>query len=239
MSKIKTLVVEDEYLAQQLLVRWLSEIQEIELLGCESDVTGAVTAIEKIQPDLIFLDINLSGDNAFQIIHQTPKHLRPDIVFVTAYTEYAVKAFRVNAVDYLKKPFDRSHLLEAVERVIERRSRKQPDSKQEVHEHITIKDGTNMTFVGMDEILWVESAGDYLVIHTAEQHYVHRSSMKKFLQSLSQSFARIHRSTIVNLERIKHIQPRGHGDADVVMCNNTELRLSRRYREAIKAFKVS
>ena len=238
MSKIKTLIVEDEYLAQQLLIRWLNEIPEIELLGCESEVAGAVKAIEKTQPDLIFLDINLSGDNAFQIIHQTPKRLRPDIVFVTAYTEYAVKAFRVNAVDYLKKPFDRSHLLEAVQRVIERRTQRQPESTSDGHDHITVKDGNNMTFVAMNEILWIESAGDYLVIHTTQQRYVHRSSMKKILHGLNQSFARIHRSTIVNLERIKHIQPRGHGDADVVMCDNTELRLSRRYRDALKAFKV-
>lgn len=237
MSRIKTLVVEDEYLAQQLLVRWLNEIKEIELLACETSVSGAVAAIEKLQPELIFLDINLSGDNAFQIIHQTPKHMRPDIVFVTAYTEFAVKAFRVNAVDYLKKPFDRSHLLEAVQRVIERRTQTTGYQQQDTEQQITIKDGANITFISMQEILWIESAGDYLVIQTQHQQHMHRSSMKKFLGVLNESFARIHRSTIVNLERIKHIQPRGHGDADVVMCNNATLRLSRRYRDAVQAFR--
>ena len=234
--KIRTVIVEDEFLAQQLLKRWLKEIREIDLIACKSTVAGGVKAIAELQPDLLFLDINLSGDNAFQIIHQTPKHLRPDIVFVTAYTEYAVKAFRVNAVDYLKKPFDRSHLQEAVQRVIERRLQRQPPAHN-AEQHVTIKDGANLTFVVMSEILWIESAGDYLVIHTPEKQYVHRSSMKKMLTGLSASFARIHRSTIVNLERIKHIQPRGHGDADVVMCNDSTLRLSRRYRDAIAAFK--
>ena len=91
----------------------------------------------------------------------------------------------------------------------------------------------------MNDILWIESAGHYLIVHTADQHYVHRCSMKKILQNLNQSFARIHRSSIVNIQWIKHIKSRSHGDADIILSNDLTLRLSRRYREAIHLIKQS
>ena len=239
MKKLKTIVVEDEFLAQKLLIRWLKDIQEIDLIDCQTSVEAAIEAINHMQPDLIFLDINLSGENAFHIIHQIPKHLRPDIIFVTAYSQYAVKAFGVNAVDYLKKPYSKLRLREAVSRVIERRFKTDKHNVHEQDQTLTVKDANQITIVNMSDILWIESAGHYLIIHTADKNYVHRCSMKVILQNLNDSFVRIHRSSIVNLQWIKHIRPRSHGDAEVMLSNDRKLRLSRRYREAIHLIKQS
>ncbi len=236
MQPLKTIVVDDEPLARDLLVRWLSELPGIELQATASNLNQAIKLIHENKPQLIFLDINLAGENGFGLLDELPADQCPAIVFVTAYSEYAVQAFRVNAVDYLHKPFNRIHLHEAV-----KRARKQHEANLALQQQdnqnpkkLPIKQANHTELIDVASIQWIASAGGYSVLHTPTERYVMRESLSHLEEKLGDRFVRVHRSTVVNLDYVAAIQPLLHGDAKLRLKDDTEIRLSRRYREALK-----
>lgn len=237
MKPLKVIVVEDEPLARDLLARWLQDIPDVLLVGEASSINSALVLLQETTPELIFLDINLAGENGFGLIDHLPDDRRPDIVFVTAYSDYAVQAFRVNAVDYLQKPFNKEHLDESIRRARRRQKTKQVNKQQQLDSktepRLRVKEGKQVEFVNIASIQWIESAGGYSVLHTDQRCHVMRESLGRLQQTLGDAFVRVHRSTVVNVEYITSIRPLLHGDAMLLLRNDTEIRLSRRYRDAL------
>ncbi len=234
MQPLKTIVVEDEPLARNLLARWLGEMPDIRLLGAAASVNGALELVQSRAPELIFLDINLAGENGFGLLDKLPAEQRPDIIFVTAYADYAVQAFRVNAVDYLKKPFNREHLHEAVRRTRLRHQSSKLNQAGSAPPRLRIKDAGQTEYVEIAAIEWIASASGYSVLHTAQRCYVLRRSLRSLQQRLGESFVRVHRSSIVNIQYVASIKALQHGDALLRLHSGTEIRLSRRYRDALE-----
>ncbi len=238
MQALKTIIVDDELLARDLLARWLSELPTIKLLAAAKSLNQAIKLVQQNKPELIFLDINLAGENGFALFDEMPSDYSPSVVFVTAYTEYAVKAFRINAVDYLHKPFNKKHLHEAIERAWKqqqaRLAMQQQMGSQQSPEVLRVKQANEIELVDVNGIQWIASAGGYSVVHTINDRYVMRESLSHLERKLGDRFVRVHRSTVVNLDYVAAIQPLLHGDAILRLKNDTEVRLSRRYRGALK-----
>ncbi len=237
MQPLKTIIVDDEPLARDLLIRWLGELSTIELQATASNLNQAIKLVHQHNPQLIFLDINLAGENGFALLDDLPDEHRPGIVFVTAYSEYAVQAFRVNAVDYLHKPFNRKHLHETVKRACQQHKARLAlqQSIDQNPEKLQVKQAGQTELIDVASIQWIASAGGYSVLHTSTERHVMRVSLSLLEQQLGSRFVRVHRSTVVNLDYVAAIQPLLHGDAMLRLKDDTEVRLSRRYRNALKS----
>lgn len=237
MRALKTIIVDDELLARDLLARWLTELPTIELLSEAKSLNQAIKLVRQYKPELIFLDINLAGENGFALFDEMPDDYSPSVIFVTAYSEYAVKAFRINAVDYLHKPFNRKHLHEAINRACQQQQARLALQQmgQQSPEVLQVKQANGVELVDVSSIQWIASAGGYSVVHTLTDRYVMRESLSHLESKLGGRFVRVHRSTVVNLDYVAAIQPLLHGDAILRLKNDTEIRLSRRYREALKS----
>ncbi|GAB4185165.1 MAG: LytTR family DNA-binding domain-containing protein [Wenzhouxiangellaceae bacterium] len=236
-TELKVAVVEDEPLALDLLNRWLEELSDVTVVGAASSVKGARHLLATKRCDLLLLDINLADESGLQWYQELPQNRRPEVVFVTAYSEFAVQAFRVDAVDYLLKPFDQQQLYDALERFRQRHASRQLLSSSDEYrqrEKLRIKEGDWSELVEIGSIRWIESAGGYSVLHTAECRHVIRDSLSALETRLGTSFQRVHRSRIVNLHYVTRYKPLLHGDALLCLCDGTELRLSRRYRQVLE-----
>jgi two-component system LytT family response regulator len=247
---IRTLIVDDEPLAREKLLGFLEKELDIEVVGECRDGKEALLEIEEAIPDLVFLDIQMPEMDGFEVLEHLDKEKLPIVVFVTAYDQYALKAFDVHAVDYLLKPFDRERLTEALARVRVEVERKQVgDMKRqllaliadvgtrrpEYPERLVIKTSGRVIFLKVDEIDWIDAAGNYVKLHTGEEGHSLRETMGRLEKRLDPGkFLRIHRSTIVNIERIKELQQQFHGDYLVVLKNGQRLTLSRSYRDRIQ-----
>ena len=213
------------------------------------DGTEAIDAIGGFEPDLVFLDVQMPGASGFEVIEAVGAARMPLVVFVTAYDQYALRAFDVHALDYLLKPFDRERFHEALvrarqtlERAVERRSRaasararagSQADAQR--LDRFVIKSGGRVFFVRADEIDWIEAAGNYVKLHVGNDAHLFRETMNAIEAQLdSDTFFRIHRSHIVNIERVKELQPWFNGEYVVVPANGTRLTLSRSYRDKLQ-----
>lgn len=253
-SKINVLIVDDEPLARDTLRMLLEDQDDIQIAGEAANGNEAVSFIESESPDLVFLDIQMPGKNGFEVIEEVGTRSMPYVVFATAYDEYAVKAFRTNALDYLLKPFDDDLFEEALDRARQRlrqdrendlttrlesllasRGNGNPSDNSEpdgtAHANrILVRDRDRIRFVSIDEIRWIEAAGDYVVLHTESKKHLIRATMTGMTKRLPRDrFARIHRSSIVNMEFVREVRPYFHGDYMVYMTDGKELRLSRRY----------
>jgi two-component system LytT family response regulator len=243
--KVRVLVVDDEPLARERLTTLLADDPEVELIGSCADGPSAVAAIRGESPDLVFLDVQMPGCDGFGVVNAIGPDRMPITIFVTAYDRYALQAFEARALDYLLKPFDRDRFTVAIGRA-KQELRRERDSG--VHEklqalledvkpsstgldRLAIKSGGSVHFLRADEIDWVEAAGNYTRLHVGKQIHLLRETMTALETRLDpKRFARIHRSTIVNLERVKELQPYFHGDYIVLMRDGTQLTLSRNYR---------
>jgi two-component system LytT family response regulator len=245
----KTLIVDDEALARDRLRQLLEGESEVQIIGECADGREAVAAIQRDSPDLIFLDIQMPELDGFGVLEAIKTDLMPVIVFVTAYDRFALKAFDVHAVDYLLKPFDRErfqvalrHALEQVKQrgdksLAERQSAALVELKPPAKpaERLPIKSGGRVIFVRVDDIDWVEAAHNYIVLHVQKDSHLLRETMNAFEARLSpDKFVRISRSTIVNIDRIKELQPLFYGEYTVTLQNGTRLTLSRRYRDKLQ-----
>ena len=245
----RTLIVDDETLARDRLRHLLQAEPEIQIVGECTDGREAVETIQRELPDLIFLDIQMPELDGFGVLEAIKDRPMPVIVFVTAYNQFALKAFDVHAVDYLLKPFDRErfqvalrHALEQVKHrsdksLAERQSAALAELKppSKTSERLPIKSGGRVIFVRIDEIDWVEAAHNYIVLHVNKDSHLLRETMNAFEARLSpDKFVRISRSTIVNIDRIKELQPMFYGEYTVTLQNGTRLTLSRRYRDKLQ-----
>jgi two-component system LytT family response regulator len=248
MTKIRTLVVDDEPIARARVVSLLREEADIEVVGECANGRQAASAIELANPDLLFLDIQMPEVDGLDLARTIQSSGTPAVVFVTAYDEYALRAFEVHALDYLLKPFSaerfRSALGHAREHVSRRRKMAvgaEPGPKTPSHEHgprrhrLMIKSSGRIHFVRMADIDWCEAAGNYVRVHVGQHEHLMRDTMNRLETELDpQQFVRIHRSTIVNVDRIQEMQSSFNGEYVVLLRTGTRLTLSRGYRDALQ-----
>jgi two-component system LytT family response regulator len=239
-AKIRTLVVDDEPIARARMVSLLREEHDIELVGECSSGLQAKSAIESTTPDLLFLDIQMPEMNGLDLARALQSAGTPAVVFVTAYDDYAVRAFEVHALDYLLKPFSaerfRSALGHAREFVAKRRATGLPPREGGRRNRLMIKSNGRIHFLRMADIDWCEAAGNYVRVHAGPQCYLVRDTMSHLESELDpQQFIRIHRSTIVNVDRVQEMQSSFNGEYVVLLRGGTRLTLSRGYRDAIHA----
>lgn len=256
-NKIRTLIVDDEPLARQNLRLLLKDDPEIEIIAECGSGHEAVRIIEADQPDLLFLDIQMPEMNGFDVIERIDTQRLPAIVFVTAFDQYALQAFEVHALDYLLKPFDDARFEKALrqaktqveQREVNALSRKlfalledrdaTRAEKPEPTKFLTrlmIKSASRVFFLKVDEIDWIGAEDYYVKLHTGRKSHLLRETMNDMEARLDPvKFLRIHRSTIVNIDRIKEMHPHFNGDYMVILHDGTELKLSRSRREQVQA----
>jgi two-component system, LytTR family, response regulator len=240
MNKIRTLIVEDERLARELLKKFLEDIPEIELTGECSNGFDAVKKINAEKPDLLFLDIQMPKLNGFEMLELLDE--QPLVIFTTAYNEYAIKAFEVNAVDYLLKPYSEERLRDAVDKVKEKL--RSPEHRPTVFpitadgkylDRIAVKDGSNIFIIPADEIKYIEAQDDYVMIYTAQRKYLKQKTMKYYEENLDpKEFVRIHRSYITALKEIKQIDLLEKETYQVILSDKKKLPVSRTGYERLK-----
>lgn len=241
---IRTIIVDDVELARER-TKMLLDDGEIEIVAECSNGREAIEAIRQLQPDLVFLDVQMPKIGGFEVIETIGVEKMPVVIFVTAYDEFALRAFEVNAIDYLLKPFDELRLAKAVARA-KREIGKQGSSDglvgrlrkllDEVRiepmylKRIPVKSSRGTTLVLTEEIDWISSAGHYLELHVGRETHLIRQKLSNLEMKLDPArFMRIHRSTIVNLDRIKSFHPLFNGDQLLVLKDGRELNLSRTY----------
>ena len=253
--KLRALIVDDEPLARDVIRFFLAEEPDVEVIGESQNGREAVRTIRNSKPDLVFLDVQMPGWSGFDVLAEIGPATVPAILFVTAFDRYALRAFEVHAVDYLLKPIAEARLREALRRVRERlgnRALRQeaerlgrllgsldptPTSSSSAIrdeagwvERLTVKQRGKVSIVPVEELEWVEAAGDYVYLHGRRSKSLLRESLKNLESRLSpHRFLRIHRSVIINLERLQEARSIGHGEYRVVLTNGTVLKVSRSY----------
>lgn len=254
-TRARVVIVDDEPLGLEKLRGLLGKEMRVELVGEATNGDDAVRRIRELRPDLVFLDINLPGRTGFSVVEDLGDDLPRAIVFVTAHNEFALKAFEVNAVDYLLKPYDRHRFQAALDRSLERLSRPAnrelttqlnallaqfPGRTEGNAGRIAIKSAGRILFVNIQEIDWVGSADNYVEIHTGGQTHLLRETLNSMERRLEgDPFVRISRTTIVNRHRIRELQPLFHGEYAILLQSGTRLTLSRSYREQLPRLGVS
>jgi two-component system LytT family response regulator len=235
-------------LARKKIRTLLASERDIEIIGECGDGRSALSLITEQTPDLIFLDVQMPELDGFGVLEALELQPMPWVIFVTAYDQYALRAFEVHALDYLLKPFDRERFQKALQRARTQIERARPgdhgqqllalleelQSKKHL-ERFVIKSAGRIFFLRADEIDWMESAGNYIRLHIGPETHLMRETMTDLEAKLDPNrFLRIHRSTMVNLERIKELQPWFHGDYVVILKDGTRLTLSRSYRDKLR-----
>ncbi|MDQ1522525.1 MAG: two-component system, LytTR family, response regulator [Pyrinomonadaceae bacterium] len=249
MNTIRTLIVDDEPLARERIKRFLADERDLELVGECAAGREAVAAIHALRPDLVFLDIQIPELDGFGVVKAVGVAEMPAVIFVTAYDRYALQAFDVNALDYLLKPYNHERFRKAVERA---RAQLSNGAKGELNERLLsllenfkteptrhlerlmIKSSGRVFFLRADELDWIEAEGNYLRLHAGKESHLLRETMNRLASKLDpDKFLRIHRSTLVNIERIKELQPLFSGDYVVILRDGKQLTLSRSYRDKL------
>jgi len=246
MNNISALIVDDEKPAREKIKTFLKEESFISSIFEAKNGVEAVEIIKRGKADIVFLDIQMPGINGFEVIEKVGVENMPIIVFVTAYDEYAIQAFEVQAVDYLLKPFDQKRFRRSLNRALEQRELKNKNvfvikklleeikKERKYLRKILVKKGQGSLFLDTDEIFYIAAEKEYIMLYTEKESYLVRGTMKKMEQHLNpKRFARVHRSFIVNIDYIKEIQPWFHGDKIIVMKNGKELKFSRRFRSRL------
>jgi two-component system LytT family response regulator len=262
MASIRTLIVDDEPLARRGLHLHLQRHADIEIVGEAGSGDQALKAIAELRPQLMFLDVQMPGIDGFGVVRALPATQVPLTVFVTAFDQYAIAAFAASALDYLLKPVDHRRLDEAVGRARTRLAARKAEDHYErllklvagspdvarpqldallLDEDIrkggklSIRDGQRLLRVELDAIRWVDAAGDYICIHTNDHTHVLRGTMQELERRLDpRRFARVHRSSIVNLDRVRLVRPHHNGEFFLMLDSGHELKLSRSYRDKVR-----
>jgi two-component system LytT family response regulator len=236
--RIRTLIVDDEPLARSNLAVLLRPDSEVEIVGECGSGEEALAAIRGEKPDLVFLDVQMPECDGFDVLEMLGSDLTPAIVFVTAYDQYALQAFEAGALDYILKPFDNARFERALVRAKERiaRGRNRSNDLPVKLDRLAIKSVGQVLFVKVSEIDWIEAADYYACLHVGAKSHLLRRSMAELEQELDPNlFARIHRSTIVNLNRVRGLKLGEDGEYEVLLENGARLRLSQRYRRQLQA----
>jgi two-component system LytT family response regulator len=245
-SKIKVIIIDDESLARQITKSYLSTKKDFEIIAECSNGFDAIKKINELKPDLIFLDIQMPKLTGFEMLELIEEP--PVIIFTTAYDHFAIKAFEVNAIDYLLKPFseerfeaalqkavlqlgDRFKQNSAIENII-----KTTDEKIEFLERVVIKDGPKITVIPVGEIKWIEAQDDYVLINTEKGRYLKQKTMKYFDSHLNENqFVRVHRSFIINVDFIQHLEQTETESYRLVLKNGKEIPVSKTGLQRLKS----
>lgn len=231
---IRTVIVEDEPLGRALIRELLRNDSEVKVVGECTNGHEAIAVIEDQKPDLVFLDVRMPEVDGFDVLSALPASQSPVIVFVTAYDEYAVRAFEVNAVDYLLKPFDRERFHRALTRAKDQ-IRRAPGEQRQYSERLVVKSGGRIFFLKTEEVDWIAAEGNYVRLHVKTESFLLRTTITNLEQQLDPSkFARIHRSQIVNIDRIRELRPWWHGEYRVLLKDGSQLTLTRSYRHRLR-----
>ena len=243
---IRALIVDDEPLARKSLLRHLRPHEIVEIIGECSDGRSAIAAILNCRPDLVFLDIQMPEMDGFQVIERIGPQRMPALIFVTAYDQYALRAFDANALDYLLKPFRKERLDQALARAAERISRRADTdaaaritaamdaiaAREHYLERIPVSHNGRIVFITVEQIEWIESAGNYARLHAGNSHHEIRETLTSLENKLDpKQFARVHRSAIVNLHRVKEVHPWFHGYHVILLQSGQKVRMSRYQHE--------
>ena len=246
MAKIRTLIVDDESVARRRIRRLLSTDPEIGVIGECSDGSTAGETIARERPDLVFLDIQMPERDGFEVVAALDPDALPAIVFVTAFDRYALQAFDVHAIDYLLKPYTPERFRTAVQRAKARIQGSRVDASlasfaQALRERpryvarLPVKTTGKIVLVDVGTVDWIEAADNYVRLHVGAREYLHRETLAGLERQLDPDhFARIHRSVIVQIDRIVELHPASHGDMDLVLRNGTTLTVSRTFRDNIE-----
>jgi two-component system LytT family response regulator len=244
---LRALVVDDEVLARKALLRLLKSELGITVIGQCGDGESAVDTIRRARPDLVFLDVQMPEMDGFQVVETVGVEQMPVTIFVTAFDRYALKAFDANAVDYLLKPFAADRLSRALARARDRCTGRQDDeaarrlfslldrtrSQSDYAQRLTVSMRGRIIFIPVADIDWIEAEGNYARLHVQRRAYEVRETLQSLMDKLDpRDFIRIHRSTIVNLHRIREVQPWFQGSHIVLLHSGEELRMSRYQRDA-------
>ena len=248
-DRLRVLVVDDEPLARAGLTRMLAAHADLELAGECSDGSAAIDSIESSRPDLVLLDVEMPELSGFEVLRAVGPDAMPAVIFVTAFDKYAVDAFEAGALDYVLKPVDPERLNEALERArgdLRNRNRAPMETKlrelllrlaerEGFAKRIVVKGGGRVQFVQVTEIDWIEAADNYVKIHADERSLLHRETLASLERVLDPvDFVRIHRSTIVRMDRVRELRPVARGDALLTLVDGTQLPVSRRFRSRIE-----
>ena len=245
-SKLKILVVDDEPAARKKIVAFLQNEEERYLIEEAKNGLEAAEMIDAFKPELIFLDIQMPGMTGFELIKSVGAENMPAIVFTTAYDQYAIDAFEVNAVDYLLKPFDNTRFQKSFLRALEEiKLKKNPvkmienllvglDAEKKSIDKFLVKKGQKYFFVPVEKVFSITAEDKYVQVSTENESYLIRETISSLEEKLpADAFKKIHRSTIININYVKEIQPWSHGDFIVIMMNSKKLNASRKYRSSI------
>jgi two-component system LytT family response regulator len=244
---MRALIVDDEVLARTALLRLLKRERDISIVGQCGDGESAVQTIQQEKPDLVFLDVQMPEMNGFEVVESIGAKAMPVTIFVTAFDRYAIRAFDSNAVDYLLKPFAPERLARALTRARDRCfGRQDKESAQRLFalldsrlqsdyaRRLAVPVNGRIVFVPVDEIDWIQAEGNYARLHVSRKIYDVRETLQALMEKLDpREFIRIHRSTIVNVRRIREVQPWFQGSHIVVLQTGEELRMSRYQRNAV------
>jgi two-component system, LytTR family, response regulator len=234
MTPIGALVVDDEPLARANIVNLLRTDPEISVLGECGSGTDAVRAARELRPSLLFLDVQMPGCDGFDVLESLGVDMPPAVVFVTAYDRYALKAFEAEALDYLLKPFTDARFFRVLSRAKASLARRPLENGR--CERIPIRSAGRISFLPAEEIDWIEAADYYASLHIGARTHLLRRSMTDLERDLESShFCRIHRSAIVNLSRVRDVCLDAGGEYEVVLRDETRLKVSRGYREKLQA----
>lgn len=259
-TRIRTIIVDDEELARRGIELRLAEHPDFELVAQCANGREAVEAVTREHPDVMFLDIQMPGLTGFDVLARVPQESLPIIVFVTAFDRFALDAFEANALDYLLKPINEKRFVDALERVrtlwrqrqaLAQREQmmrllaahqgagtlEKTSSPKQYADHVAIRDERGIERLPVERIDWIDAAGDYMCIHASGRTYVLRETMKALETILDpQRFQRVHRSTIVNLERVRRLRPYSNGEYFLTLIDGQEVKLSRSYRDKVHEF---
>jgi two-component system LytT family response regulator len=257
---VRTLIVDDERMARKRILTLLAADADVDVVGECTNGRDAVATITSEQPDLVFLDIQMPELDGFGVVQAVGVQRMPVTVFVTAFDQHALKAFEAHALDYLTKPFDRERFETSLGRAKQQvqlraaasSARTAADDsepalnarlvallsgmerRQQYAERLMVKNAGRVLFLRVEEIDWIEAAGSYVRLHVGRDGHLLHEGIAALMNRLDPSrFARVHRSTIVNLDRVREMQPWFHGDAIAILRDGTRLQVSRTYREAL------
>jgi two-component system, LytTR family, response regulator len=243
----RTLIVDDEPLARRRLRTLLSSEAGIEIIGEAGSGTAAVIAIKTERPDLLLLDIQMPGKDGFEVLQEVAGVHEPVVIFITAHDEHAIRAFDVQALDYVLKPVVETRLRAALQRALARLDERRRGEvsasltslleavRPQAANRIPVKRDGRITFVSIADVHWAEADGDLVKLHTARDTYTVRMTMAEVEARLGdRAFARVHRSAVVRIDAIREVQPMFKGDYVIVMKNGASVRSGRAYREVVK-----
>jgi len=261
---VRTLIVDDERMARKRLRTLLTADAEVDVVGECTNGRDAVSAIREGEPDLVFLDVQMPELDGFAVVQTIGVQRMPVTVFVTAFDQYALKAFDAHALDYLTKPFDRERFQASLGRAkdqvrLREVAKKRVESaaldssasdvevrerlmslleglgrRQQYAERLMVKSAGRVVFLRVDDIDWIEAAGSYVRLHIGRDGHLLHEGITSIAKRLDPTrFARVHRSTLVNLDRVRELQPWFHGDAIAILRDGTRIQVSRTYRDAL------